>query len=199
MPIPLKLTTPEEPLKVSPEDLFHRLSRSALNLDALLQEFRCTHQDLQATLNDPKTAEFLALKTQLAALQLKLLAIEYLPHAFAKLVTLMNTSDKPEVCRRASSTIMNLAGIATKTAPAKPEPPPVTPPPGENAAQPLPEVPELEGTATAELLEAISHVLAFNREGINLSTIPLDQFDALKAAIRPFLPKDDPRNIPNDP
>jgi hypothetical protein len=92
----LKLTDTED-LHIQPQNLLKHLESSLANFDNLLKELNCTPEDLHQTLNDPQTNELLKLKTQLATLQLKLLAIRYIPHAFERLIHLMNTSEKPEV------------------------------------------------------------------------------------------------------
>jgi hypothetical protein len=186
---PLRLTDEDaSPLKVSPETLLSHLLSSIGNLKSILQDLNCSPQDLQKTLSDPQTTDLLKLKAHLATLQLKLLAIDYLPHAFAKLVSLMQHSDKPEVARRAATTVLNIGGIQTHTTPNSPEPPPAPPEPAKE------QVPELNGTETAELLEAVAQVLTFKRKGIDLSTIPDSRvpelFQTLLAFVTPTAPSD---------
>ena len=65
MPLALKLAELDPPLTVSPEDLFTTLTRSAINLQSLLNELQCSKEEVQRTLNDPSTGELLRLKTQL--------------------------------------------------------------------------------------------------------------------------------------
>jgi hypothetical protein len=185
---PLRLAEEESPLKVPPETLLKHLSASIGTLNTILQDLNCSPQDLLKTLTDPATTDLIKLKAHLAALQLKLLAIEYLPAAFAKLIDLMQHSDKPEVARRATTTLLNLGGIQTHTAPSQPEPPPKPPEPTPQ------ELPELNGTETAELLEAVAQVLTFKRKGIDLSTIPdhrvPELFNILRGFVTPTNPSD---------
>src|SRR5688572_17691685 len=80
-------------------------------------------EDLHQTLSDPQTNELLKLKTHLATLQLTLFAIRYIPHTYNILIHLKTTTENPEVARRAANTVLNIAGIATQTAPEKPTAP----------------------------------------------------------------------------
>ncbi len=112
--IPLKLTEPSDDLKIPPEQLFHKLLHSAGHLDNLLNELHCSPDDLAETLTDPRTINLLRLKAQLATMQVKLLAIHYMPHAMAQTIKLTE-AEKPEVARRCCNTIINMAGVPTET------------------------------------------------------------------------------------
>ena len=74
----LKLTTDPD-LHLPPQNLLKHLESSLANFDTLLKELKCSPEDIHQTLNDPQTHELLKLKTQLATLQLKLLAIPTSP------------------------------------------------------------------------------------------------------------------------
>lgn len=178
---PLRITEEQAPLKVSPESLLQHLSASIGNLKTILEDLHCSPEDLLKTLTDPKTTELIKLKAHVAALQVKLLAMDYAPHAFAKLIDLMHHSDKPEVARRAAKTVLSLGGIQTTTTPQKPEPPPAPPEPTKE------QVPELNGTETTELLEVVAQVLTFKRQGIDLSTVPDDRVPELLKTLLTFV------------
>ena len=120
--IALKLTEPSEDLKILPEQLFQKLLHATANLDTLVKDLDCTVEDLVETLTDTRTSELLRIKAQLASMQVKLLAIHYMPHAMARLVQLTE-AEKPEVARRAANTVINMAGIPTET---KSQPPTLT-------------------------------------------------------------------------
>jgi hypothetical protein len=167
----LKLTDTED-LHIQPQNLLKHLESSLANFDNLLKELNCTPEDLHQTLNDPQTNELLKLKTQLATLQLKLLAIRYIPHAFERLIHLMNTSEKPEVARRAATTVLNIAGIATKTKAEDPTPP--TPKPQQD--QPEAEQPTKEDY---ELLESYAFIAQLKQRGLDLKTLPQEKLDDL--------------------
>ena len=74
--------------KSSPNNLFHKLLHATANLDTLVKDLNCTIEDLVETLTDTRTSELLRIKAQLASMQVKLLAIHYMPHAMATLVKL---------------------------------------------------------------------------------------------------------------
>jgi hypothetical protein len=169
----LKLTT-DPNLHIQPQNLLHHLESSVAHFDSLLKELNCTPNDLHQTLNDPQTNELLKLKTQLATLQLKLIATRYIPHAFHKLIDLMNTSEKPEVARRAATTVLNIAGIATNTTPEKPTAP--TPHAEQDKSQ------DNQSPATPEEVELVN-TLAFleqlKHEGLNLHNLPKEKLPEL--------------------
>jgi hypothetical protein len=159
----LKLTTDPD-LRIQPQQLLNHLETSLAHFDSLLKELKCTPEDLHQTIHDPRTNELLKLKTQLATLQLKLIATRYIPHAFQRLIHLMNTSEKPEVARRAANTVLNIAGIATNT---KPEHPTAPTPHAEheksNEEQP-PATPEEQ-----ELVNTLAFLEQLKREGLDLA------------------------------
>ena len=92
--IALKLTDPADDLKILPEQLFQKLLHATANLDTLVKDLNCTVDDLVETLTDTRTSELLRIKAQLASMQVKLLAIHYMPHAMARLVKLTE-AEKP--------------------------------------------------------------------------------------------------------
>jgi hypothetical protein len=120
--IALKITEPAEDLKIPPELLFEKLLHATANLDTLVKDLGCTVEDIVETLTDTRTSELLRIKAQLASMQVKLLAIRYMPHATARLVQLTE-AEKPEVARRACNTVINMAGVPTET---KSQPPTLT-------------------------------------------------------------------------
>jgi hypothetical protein len=149
------------------------------HFDSLLKELKCTPEDLHQTIHDPQTNELLKLKTQLATLQLKLIATRYIPHAFQRLIHLMNTSEKPEVARRAATTVLNIAGIATNT---KPEQPTAPTPHAEheksNEDQP-PATPEEQ-----ELVSTLAFLEQLKQEGLDLHNLPKEKLPDLAAFLK---------------
>jgi hypothetical protein len=173
----LKLTDTED-LRIQPQNLLKHLESSLANFDKLLKELNCSPEDLHQTLNDPQTNELLKLKTHLATLQLKLLAIRYIPLAFERLVHLMNTSEKPEVARRAATTVLNIAGIATNTKAEQPTPPtPQAEPPQTEEEQPTPE--------DLKLLESFAFIAQLKHRGLDLQTLPEEKIDDLITFLNP--------------
>jgi hypothetical protein len=169
----LKLTTDPD-LRIQPQQLLNHLENSLAHFDSLLKELNCSREDLHQTIHDPRTNELLKLKTQLATLQLKILALRYIPHAFNRLIELMKTSEKPEVARRAANTVLNIAGIATNT---KAETPPAPPPHAEqeksNEEQPPATPEEQELVSTLAFLEQLKH------EGLDLHNLPKEKLPDL--------------------
>jgi hypothetical protein len=170
----LRLTDTDEDLLIPPDSLLKHLETSLATFDTLLTQLNCTPDDLHQTLADPQTNELLKLKTQLAALQLKLLAIRYIPHAFQKLIHLMNTSEKPEVARRAATTVLNIAGIATHTTPEAPTPPTPKPPQQDTTFELQEPTPE-----TSELLASLAFLEQLKRKGLNLEDLSQEKLPAL--------------------
>jgi hypothetical protein len=84
----------------------------------------------------------------------RLLADRYSPYAVHRLVELLQ-NEKFDLRLKSADLLLQLSGIASKAAARaiarRPETPPAAPPP--------PAVPELSGTETAELLEAVAEVL----------------------------------------
>ena len=175
---------PAPSLKLHPEDLCESLERSFHTLDALVAELHCSLDDLEETLEAPETSALLKNKTRLACLQVQLIALRAAPHCAARLVALTNETEKPEVARRATTTLLHIAGIATYTKAQEPAPPPVH--------QPTPDrTPEEPHEMTDEDLELIESTI-FVRElrktcNIDLTKIDTSNPDPVIAALRPFL------------
>ena len=166
---------------IHPEKLLAHLSKSFCNFETLLKDLNCKPDDLRQTLDDPQTSELLKLKTQLAAMQLKLMAIQYVPHAFAKQVELMHTSERPEVARRCSNTVMHIAGISTETKRAEPQP---LPQPGPVTESQLPILSESQRDRVMATLEAGMSMKEF---GVNPEELPHDVIENIIQVIAPIL------------
>jgi hypothetical protein len=187
--IALKLTT-EADLKISPEVFLQKLTTCSANLDTLLKDLHCTPEEIAETLLDPKTINTVRLKAHLATLQIKLLAIQYLPHAFAKLFQLSQESEKPEVARRASTTIINLAGIPTDT---KAQPPTLTLDKQEELeeSQHTPEEEEeiepMEPEHSKRLMRLVCLAQNLEEQNLDLNALHHADFPALVQTLHDFL------------
>jgi hypothetical protein len=158
----LRLTQEDPELHLQPDTLLAHLEKSVTNFDTLLQDLHCSAEDLQQTLDDPNTSQLLTLKTNVAVLQLRLLAIKYIPHAFAKLVSLMAITDKPEVARRSCATVLQIAGIPTHTTPNPAPTPPPTPTQTES---------NMSDDEAAELLSIMAFGKNLRRQGFDPSLL----------------------------
>ena len=165
----LKLTNAQD-LQVPPDTLLKHLESSLANFENLLKELNCNPEDLHQTLHDPQTEELLKLKLHVATMQLKLIAVNYIPHALLKLVHLMNTSEKPEVARRAATTVLNIAGIATNTKPEIPTPPTPQAQKEKDTKQIPPPTPEDE-----ELFEDLALMMRLKHHGFDLHDLPKEK------------------------
>lgn len=183
----LRLTEADPDLRVSPETLLKHLRDATIDLEELVKKLNCSPDDLRETLDDSRTANLIKLKTQLAAVQVKIIALEYVPAATVRLAELIHESQKPEVARRASTTIAQLAGISTKTKAADPEPIPQAQP-EDPADEPLTD------ERHTLLSGFLGTALALERHGYNIGTVPQDQCQSL-AHIFKLLDQADPKTL----
>ena len=198
--IALKLTEPSDDLKIPPEQLFQKLLHSAGHLDTLLKDLNCSPEDLAETLTDPRTINLLRFKAQLATVQVKLLAIHYMPHAIATLVKLTD-AEKPEVARRSATTLLNMAGIPTDT---KSQPPTLTLDKQEEVANEelTPEerhIEEMDQQEAGRLMKLWSFGAAFQKLGFDVKDIERCNTSELVKALNILIdeannPQDQPPN-----
>ena len=109
----------------SVDTLLKLLAEGHIDIDDLCAQLACTPESLEAALDSKPCADRLRLKTKLAQTAMKLQVIKLVPKSVARLDALSD-SDKPEVARRAATTLLNLNGIPTlspKPAPWEPQPP----------------------------------------------------------------------------
>jgi hypothetical protein len=176
MPTTLHLT--ENPAAISPEALLAILESGFSDMKALCEQLHCAPDDLAQALDDPDIDRLLHTKARLAMLQVKLAAINYLPHSVQRLQHIAETSDKPEVSRRATTTLINMAGIPTTAQhPPKSEIPP-RPAPPRNSAASAKEWEENSIFAKALTLKVIY--------GLNLNKIPDDLYPAFTQSLQSF-------------
>ncbi len=175
-----------EPLAVSPEKLLEAFSHGFVHLHQLLKDFNCTEEDLMETLADPAMGNHLKLQFQLTSYQLKLLSLQYAPHALARTVELADTAEKPEVARRCAATVMQMAGIPTCIA--SPEPQPVIDPQTKKAhTNPVNE------KKRTFIMRALYWALNLQLSNIDITKIPREVVEDIFKAVK------DPKDLFNDP
>ena len=101
----------------------------------------------------------------------------------------MNTSEKPEVARRAANTVLNIAGIATKTKSEVPTPPTPQPTKEEQEEKELEPTPE-----DRQMLQCMARVIELKGKGLNLETFPSEKLQDLITLFNQFNPSHDPEN-----
>ena len=155
---------PSEPLSDRLLSLLSSPNHANATLEKLALELDCSPDDIAAALEISDIHQNLALRTQLAFLQVKFLALQYLPHAMAKTVTLMNEAEKPEVARRSASCLMQIVGLPTRTSP---QPAFATPAPAQNASEE--DAPDSDADG---FLAAAAFVKGVQRHGVDLTSLP---------------------------
>ena len=182
-PIPLHLTDADPPLAISAADFLARLQSRFSSLESLCEEFHCTPEDVASTLEDSSTLRLLQIKTKLALMQAQATAIQYMPQAMAQLKTLAETSEKPEVARRATTTLINIAGLPTTTE-KRPAPPP---PPDPKAGPYIMPVPSKTDEEYNQRLGYVGRMTMLQRgHGMDINLIPWNVHDLFIQTMEDF-------------
>ncbi len=179
---PFRLLQPDGPPPITSQQLLQYLETHVINLDTLLKDLKCTTDDVAYVLQHHDTADMLRLKVQLVSVQIRLLAAQYAPHAVAQLIHLSNTSEKPEVARRAATTLLHIAGIPTNTAPQPADPVTQLPP-----KPPFELTTELEEQQDA-MCRDLNVVLELRRlHRVDFTSIPNAEYPRFATYIEEFL------------
>jgi hypothetical protein len=140
------------------EVIVSRLADSG-DLQSVLADAGLSAAELEKLLDTADGKDMLRARRRLGRMHTKLLARRYGAYAILRLVQLLE-DEKPEVRLKGAQAILEASGldrtaqVAAARAAVK----------GAAAGQPEGAMPALEGTATAELLEALAAVLAQRRK-----------------------------------
>jgi hypothetical protein len=106
----------------------------------------------------------------------------------------MNTSEKPEVARRAATTVLNIAGIATDTKPEKP-----TTPTPQSETENDKSNDQLEPTPEDQtLIASLSFLLQLKDRGLDLQNLPQEKLPDLITFLTNFNHPANPAHQPLD-
>ncbi|HVX83693.1 MAG TPA: hypothetical protein VH253_02645 [Phycisphaerae bacterium] len=139
------------------EGIVSRLADSG-DLQSVLADAGLSAAELEKLLDTADGREMLRARRKLGRVHTKLLARRYSAYAILRMVQLLE-DDKPEVRLKGAQAILEASGLDRPAAAAA----------GaavrkQSSAETAGETPALEGTATAELLEALAAVLAQRRK-----------------------------------
>jgi len=179
---PVTPPPPQKPEPPTAEIILDFLRTSQMTPRQLAEHFQCSLRDIEAALDNPDFLLAHKLQQKLALLQSRLTAAEAVGHAVAKTVNIMSFAERPEVARRAASSLLQMAGLPTRTAPQdapapipEPPPPPVTP---------------VDMADAMDSLAAQAYLVRLKRvDGLDLEKIPAKLENEFSDLIRAFYDK----------
>ena len=141
------------------DSILSRLADSG-DLQSVLADTNLSAAELLRLLKTEEAGEALRARRRLGKTHTLLLARRYSAYAILRLVELLR-DEKPDIRLKGALALLAAAGL---DGPARIAALRLAKKRAANAREPLPEIPELDGTATTELLEAVAEVLHHRRQ-----------------------------------